>query len=166
MGAIQGNDSSLRIPVIDISKASAAGTADQLVDAIAQYGFVFVRGKGIGFTRQIIDDAFALVRSRSFLSRQTILTLWIVTKLLLVKHRRERKMCYPSQRESPSVGIFSVHEPVSHIQLEYRLVVNALRNIRPKDPEGNSSLPLRYFAKSSKRGDFKESSPKSGRPVP
>ncbi|KAF6222139.1 hypothetical protein HO133_001225 [Letharia lupina] len=60
MDARRSNGSSLQIPVIDISEASAADTAGQLVDAVARYGFVFVRGEGIGFTKQTLDNAFAL----------------------------------------------------------------------------------------------------------
>lgn len=69
MGAKRSNGSSAQtqIPVIDISEASAADTADQLVDAVARYGFVFVRGGGLGFTRQILDNAFTLVRPKRFL---------------------------------------------------------------------------------------------------
>ncbi|CAD6594320.1 MAG: hypothetical protein ASARMPRED_009144 [Alectoria sarmentosa] len=68
MGAERSNGSSAQtqIPVIDISEASAADTADQLVDAVARYGFVFVRGEGLGFTRHILDNAFAL--SQKFFS--------------------------------------------------------------------------------------------------
>lgn len=58
--------------MIDISEASTADTADkadQLVDAVARYGFVFVRGEGIGFTRHILDNAFALVRRKQYLDR-------------------------------------------------------------------------------------------------
>lgn len=136
MGAKGSNDSSLQIPVIDIFEASAADTADQLVDAVARSGFVFVRGQGIHFTRQILDNAFALVRPKQFLDRQTILMIWIVAKILLVNHKRERKLCYPSQCKLSSAGIFPVTESVSHILLEYRLVVNAFRNLGPKDPKG------------------------------
>ena len=67
MDSKRSNDPSLRvqIPVIDISEAGEAETADQLVDAIARYGFVFVKGDEIVFTRQILDDVFALVRPES-----------------------------------------------------------------------------------------------------
>lgn len=75
-------------------------------------------------------------------------------------------MCYPSQCEPPAAGIFSIHEPDSHILLEHRLVVNALRNIGPRDTEGTSSLQLQYFANSSERGDFKEFPSSPGSPVP
>lgn len=134
MGAKRNNGSSaqIQIPVIDISEASAADTADQLVDAVARYGFIFVRGEGLGFTRQILDNAFALVRLKRFLDRQTILTMGIVAEILLVSQGRERRMCYPSQRKIPSAGIFPVMKPLSHVLLEYRLVVNAFRNLRSK----------------------------------
>ncbi|KAL9138389.1 MAG: hypothetical protein Q9175_000372 [Cornicularia normoerica] len=45
MGAKRSNGS---IPVIDISEVSAADAADQLVDAVARYGFVFVRAMNFG----------------------------------------------------------------------------------------------------------------------
>ncbi len=67
MDSKRSNDPSLRvqIPVIDISEAGEAETADQLVDAVVRYGFVFVKGDEIVFTRQILDDVFALVRPES-----------------------------------------------------------------------------------------------------
>lgn len=58
----QSNGSSLQIPVIDLSQASEAEIADQLVDAVARYGFVFIKGEGTDFTKQIVNDTFALVR--------------------------------------------------------------------------------------------------------
>ena len=134
MDARRSNGSSLQIPVIDISEASAADTAGQLVDAVARYGFVFVRGEGIGFTKQTLDNAFALVRPKQLLDVQTILMMWIVTKILLINHRRETKMCYPRQCKPLPLLSFPITELVSHILPEYRLVVNALRNIGPKDP--------------------------------
>jgi len=51
----------LHIPVIDILPGSAE-IASHLVDAAARYGFVFVKGEGLGFSSQSIDDAFSLVR--------------------------------------------------------------------------------------------------------
>ena len=60
------NVSSLQIPVIDISDADAEGTADQLVDAVARYGFAFVRGQGTAFTKPILDNAFELVRLKHY----------------------------------------------------------------------------------------------------
>ena len=62
----QINISSLQIPVIDISDADAEDTADRLVDAVARYGFAFVRGEGIGFTKPILDNAFELVKPELF----------------------------------------------------------------------------------------------------
>ena len=67
MGSKRSNDLTIQIPVINISEASEADaidTADRLVDAITRYGFVFVKGEGIGFTRPILDNVFALVRSK------------------------------------------------------------------------------------------------------
>ena len=66
MGDKESNVSSLQIPVIDISDADAEETADQLVDAVARYGFAFVRGEGIGFTKPVLDNAFELVKAEQF----------------------------------------------------------------------------------------------------
>ena len=75
MGDKETNVLSLPIPVIDISNANTEDTADQLVDAVARYGFAFVRGEGIGFTKPILDNAFELVKpalSSSALQRMLI----------------------------------------------------------------------------------------------
>ena len=71
MGSKRSNGSSLQIPVIDlqISEATEADTAEQLVDAVARYGFVFIKGEETGFTKQIVDDTFALVRPNQFLDQ-------------------------------------------------------------------------------------------------
>lgn len=49
------------IPVIDISHEDGM-TATRLVEATTKHGFVFVKGD-LGFTPEIINDTFALVRS-------------------------------------------------------------------------------------------------------
>lgn len=51
------------IPVIDISNEDAR-TGIELVDAVEEWGFVFVRGEGLGFKLQDIEDAFELVGSQ------------------------------------------------------------------------------------------------------
>ena len=66
MGDKDSSVSGLQIPVIDISDADADDTADQLVDAVARYGFAFVRGEGIGFTKAILDNTFELVKPEQF----------------------------------------------------------------------------------------------------
>ena len=58
------NGSSLHIPVIDISREDAQ-TADLLVGACAQYGFVFVKGQELGFTSKLLDGTFDVVSVRS-----------------------------------------------------------------------------------------------------
>jgi hypothetical protein len=60
MDHTQSNGTTAQIPVIDLSGADAQ-TADQLVKAVAEYGFVFVKGEGLDFTAQILNDTFALV---------------------------------------------------------------------------------------------------------
>lgn len=51
------------IPVIDISNEDAR-TGIELVDAVEKWGFVFVRGEGLGFKLQDIEGAFQLVGSQ------------------------------------------------------------------------------------------------------
>lgn len=51
------------IPVIDISNEDAR-TGIELVDAVEKWGFVFVRGQGLGFKIQDIEGAFELVGSQ------------------------------------------------------------------------------------------------------
>ena len=144
MGDKESNVSSLRIPVIDISDADAEDTADQLVDAVARYGFAFVRGEGIGFTKPVLDNAFELVKPERFRPASTddANITWIVAYILLLIHQRERKMRYPSQRKCSSTCNFLVTEPVSHIVLEHWMVINALRNVGPKESKGSSLLQM------------------------
>lgn len=51
------------IPVIDISNEDAQ-TGIELVEAVEKWGFVFVRGEGLGFKLQDIEGAFELVGSQ------------------------------------------------------------------------------------------------------
>ena len=67
MNSTQSNGTSLQIPVIDLSGANTQ-TADKLIDAVAQVGFVFVNGEGLGFTSQTLNDMFALVSSEHVMS--------------------------------------------------------------------------------------------------
>ena len=63
MSPTQSNGQNLQIPVIDLSHATAT-TADKLIDAVSRYGFVFVKGEGLGFTSEILDNTFALVSQK------------------------------------------------------------------------------------------------------
>lgn len=54
------NTAEISIPVIDISNEDAK-TGVELVDAVEKWGFVFVRGEGLGFKPQDIESAFQLV---------------------------------------------------------------------------------------------------------
>ena len=60
MSSIKGSTSDLQIPIIDVSRIDS-GTGSQLINAMAQYGFVFVKGRNTGFTSETIDHAFSLV---------------------------------------------------------------------------------------------------------
>ena len=59
MDGLQRETQTCQIPVIDIGDPS---TADRLVDAAASYGFVFIKGENLGFTADILNETFALVR--------------------------------------------------------------------------------------------------------
>lgn len=54
-------------------------------------------------------------------------------------------MRYPSQRKCSSTYNFLVVEPISHILLEHWMVINALRNVGPRESKGLSLL-LMYKA--------------------
>ena len=56
------NDEASLIPVLDISNVDSQ-TGDALVDAVKKWGFVYVRGKEIGFTQENIDSMFQRVGS-------------------------------------------------------------------------------------------------------
>jgi len=58
------NGHGLQIPVIDISHADEA-TGEEMVDAAARYGFLYIRADGIGASPQFVDRMFERVRSRS-----------------------------------------------------------------------------------------------------
>ena len=52
----------IKIPVIDLPNTDIdEATGFALVDACAKYGFVFVKGKGLGFTADVLDNTFELV---------------------------------------------------------------------------------------------------------
>ena len=60
--ASKGSDNlNAHIPVIDISHEDDQ-TAENLVRAVVAHGFVFVKGSRIGFTPDILNEAFKLVR--------------------------------------------------------------------------------------------------------
>ena len=56
------NDKSkLQLPIIDIS-SPAEETAKQIVFAAAEYGFFYVRSKGLKIDAEIVNGIFGLVR--------------------------------------------------------------------------------------------------------
>lgn len=65
------NTVEISIPVIDISNEDAQ-TGIELVDAVEKWGFVFVRGEGLGFKTQDIEGAFQLVGSQIRVAWQVI----------------------------------------------------------------------------------------------
>lgn len=50
----------VNIPVIDISNAHTQ-IGEQLIDAVVQWGFVFIKAHGSGFSSDIIDNMFQIV---------------------------------------------------------------------------------------------------------
>lgn len=60
------------IPVIDITKPGASTRiGEELIDAAATYGFVFINCQGTGFTSEDIDGAFGLASSHYLYSIST-----------------------------------------------------------------------------------------------
>ena len=57
---LQNGSGKLQIPIIDVRNSSDE-TADELVAAIANSGFVFIRGPGTGFDAEVIANIFELV---------------------------------------------------------------------------------------------------------
>ena len=54
----------LQIPIVDIPRSGGdEETGAALVEACEQYGFVFVRGEGLGFSTDSLDCTFELVRA-------------------------------------------------------------------------------------------------------
>lgn len=64
------NDEVINIPVIDILNADIQ-IGEQLVNAVVQWGFVFIKAHGSGFTSDIINNMFQIVslKASCFLSR-------------------------------------------------------------------------------------------------
>lgn len=60
MPTAHGVDPTLSIPVIDISR-STAQIANDLVEAAASHGFVFIKSQILGFNSQLLEDIFDLV---------------------------------------------------------------------------------------------------------
>lgn len=48
------------IPVIDISNAGTP-TAEELINAVVQWGFVYIKAAGSGFTPELINETFQIV---------------------------------------------------------------------------------------------------------
>lgn len=56
----EGGSDSL-IPIIDISRIDER-TGELAVAAAAEYGFLFVKGDDLGFSKEMVDHAFSVVR--------------------------------------------------------------------------------------------------------
>ena len=57
------NNDVFHIPLIDLSNDTTR-IGDLLVDSVSKWGFVFIRSVGSGFTPEVVDRAFEMVRSR------------------------------------------------------------------------------------------------------
>ncbi len=56
----------IQIPVIEIPEiGSDEAIGNALVDACARFGFVFIKGKSLGFTPDILNSTFGLVSIQS-----------------------------------------------------------------------------------------------------
>ena len=111
---LNGTDK-LQIPVIDISDPDDQ-TADDLVAAVANSGFVFIRSLGTGFDADLIDDIFGLV----LLSK--ILQLYLATLFHRAKVWIQSRKFFHSPKEekaecSMGTNVLS-HFPVVTVHLK------------------------------------------------
>ena len=60
------NDAAVDLPVIDVSNIDSQ-TAEKLLKATSEWGFVYLGSQGLGIAREEIDQAFDLVRLTSSL---------------------------------------------------------------------------------------------------
>lgn len=67
MGSLS-NDDVIRLPVIDISNPTPE-VGHAMIDAAAEYGFLFIESKGIDFTAEEVDRTFEIVRFAKILLR-------------------------------------------------------------------------------------------------
>ena len=59
------NQEATGIPVINISNANAR-TAEQLIEAVVKWGFVYIEAHGSGFTPDVIENMFQIVSKKAF----------------------------------------------------------------------------------------------------
>lgn len=87
------NDSrdNVQIPVIDISNADHT-TGHELVEAVAKYGFVFIRAHGTDFTSDLVDGMFGLVSDKPKSCKSSLISYQLrhVTSSSLHTKRRQR----------------------------------------------------------------------------
>ena len=151
---LQNGSDKIQIPIIDI-RDSSDQTADELVEAIANSGFVFIRGAGTGFDAEVISNIFEIVLppmlfafiSRSY--RADIASSPNGSSILQRKKKNnapwERMYCLPLLAR-----ITYMHEArlPNSPHSEQRLVRHAQRNTRSRAPGGRSSLSNRFPHKS------------------
>lgn len=60
--AVTNNHNAISIPVIDVSQITEE-TGHDLVEAVIQHGFVFIKSSGLGLDAARIEQAFEIVSS-------------------------------------------------------------------------------------------------------
>ena len=66
MGSLNGT--SEQLPIIDISNPDSH-TGDRLLQAASEWGFVYIKNQGLGFTPEILDRTFGLVKLATWLQQ-------------------------------------------------------------------------------------------------
>ena len=97
MAVTNGHDT-VHIPVIDISSAKEQ-VGHELLDAVVQYGFVFIKSSGLGLDAQTVNQMFDIV-SHIFLvlSIRSIYDIDIFQSRKFFQSPREEKQKYRMEK--------------------------------------------------------------------
>lgn len=99
----------LQIPVIDISHADEA-TGDEMVNAAARYGFLYIRANEIDFSPPIVERMFALVYIYIYIYNIMLFTrLWNTRTDCACRHADSSSRRSKRKPRSPFLRMFVAH---------------------------------------------------------
>ena len=111
MVATNGHDT-LHIPVIDISKSNEQTGCD-LVDAVVQYGFVFIKSSGPGLDAETIKQMFYIVSSDSASDRDVSTTLMCLKSQQFFQCPQEEKQKFRMEKNVALSNLLK-RDPISY----------------------------------------------------
>lgn len=120
------------IPVIDISRIDEE-TGELAVAAAAQYGFLFVNGDDLGFSKEMIDHAFSLVRLIQACSipvscRCPRLMHVLQSQRFFASPMGEKEQCAIQSNVVTFISILPAIAENNAGSIEHRLVIHAFGN--------------------------------------